>query len=222
MFNLLAAKDVCERMDALEDFLKFWYGPHRPEFGEPEDRLRVLPLPYPLQRFYAFAGRWPSPRTEDPEGWFYRGASIHHLFPLDSLEVMPGGLLRFSMEYQGDWTGFTLLDEEDPPVWIDEVRKSLREETGSQSKPVAESLSRFLVSHCLLATVYDEDNYLSSRDSVAWCRAPGSDACWIWDTRKSDYPRFEGRFFLFLGSILVYKGRNSRYRFATNDPERVL
>jgi hypothetical protein len=58
MFRFLEAKDANERMDELERFLTFWYGPRRPEYGEANESLRRFPLPEPLRRFYAFAGRW--------------------------------------------------------------------------------------------------------------------------------------------------------------------
>src|SRR5690349_16569052 len=102
MFNFLAATTARERLDELERFIAFWYGPRRPEYGEPAERLRGAELPYPLRRFYAFAGRWPSPtpRHEVLPDLFYTGSGGHHLRDLDSVTVRPDGKLDFFMEYQ--------------------------------------------------------------------------------------------------------------------------
>src|SRR5262245_28382458 len=108
MFRFLAKRSPRTRMDELERFLEFWYGPRQPEYGEPERRLQQLPLPYPLRRFYAFAGRWPSPRPCYPGDTFYEGHGGHHLRNLDGVKLLPDGKLNFFMEYQGDWDGLTL------------------------------------------------------------------------------------------------------------------
>src|SRR5262245_50289124 len=61
MPRFLAVATARERMDELERFLTFWYGSRKDKYSEPPSRLQALPLPYPLRRFHAFAGRWPSP-----------------------------------------------------------------------------------------------------------------------------------------------------------------
>ena len=101
MFRFLAKRSSRTRLDELERFLEFWYGPRRPEYGEPQKRLRKLPLPYPLRRFYAFAGRWPSPHPWYRGDTFYEGHGGHHLQPLQDVKVLPSGRLSFLMEYQG-------------------------------------------------------------------------------------------------------------------------
>jgi hypothetical protein len=225
MFNLLAASDARSRMDEFERFLEFWYGPRRPEFGEPESRLQILPLPYPLRRFYAFAGRWPSPGAIEADQWFYQGACMHHLFPLDNLEVNPDGRLRFFMEYQGDWEGLTLLDEDDPPVWIEGSWTEGDEEITGKRKRVETSLSRFLVTHCLMSTVYEDDNAVVSGFSKSldeWFRKFVGEAIRIWDTEGCDCPWFEGDFFLFPQSILVHRISDFRHhQFAARKSEGV-
>src|SRR5579885_621661 len=118
MFRFLTKRSARTRMDELERFLEFWYGPRRPGYGEPERRLRERPLPYPLRRFYAFAGRWPAPAPSRRGETFYEGHSGHHLQPLDGVKQLPLGRLNFFMAYQGDWDGRTLAKGDDPPVGL--------------------------------------------------------------------------------------------------------
>ena len=73
MFGFLRKRTARARMDELEHFLEFWYGPRQPDYGEPEERLARLPLPYPLRRFYAFAGRWPPLHPSYEGDRFYTG-----------------------------------------------------------------------------------------------------------------------------------------------------
>jgi hypothetical protein len=49
--------DANQRMAELERFIEFWFGPRRPEFGEPDVSTLYPDLPGSLRRFYAFAGR---------------------------------------------------------------------------------------------------------------------------------------------------------------------
>jgi hypothetical protein len=224
-FRLLKARSAAGRMDELGRFLEFWFGPRRAKYGEPEKRLARLPLPDPLRRFYAFAGRWPSP---DPGGMdrFYTGSSGHHLRPVGDVELREDGKLDFFMEYQGDWVGLTLPDADDPPVWLsgwleegDDDERTVR---------VTPSLSKFLVTHCLMTIVYEMENavtvaqeqgplvdYFNSFFEEPWGRsfAPAR----IWDTRGLKWPRscldYEGSFYLFAGSILVHRTATD-YHFA--------
>jgi hypothetical protein len=141
MFRFLAKRSARTRLDELERFLEFWYGPRRPEYGEPQRRLRKLSLPYPLRRFYAFAGRWPAPAPLYRGDTFYEGHGGHHLQTADGVKRLPRGRLNFFMEYQGDWQGLTLTEGDDPPVWIKGVCGDGQRGTAQ----VSGSLSRFLV-----------------------------------------------------------------------------
>ena len=151
-FNILAAQAASQRLDELERFIEYWYGPRKDSYGESEERLSRYPLPAPLRRFYAFAGRWPPPpETADAAEFFYSGAGGHHLQPLDYVKVRQDGRLEFFMEYQGDWVGLTLPSEADPPVWL-EGRFFEDEEVDprrTHTRLACDSLSRFLVTHCL-------------------------------------------------------------------------
>ncbi len=152
MFQLLEASDPRGRLGELGRFLEYWFGPRQPGFGEPAGRVRARPLPSPLAWFYEFAGRWPPgvPGYE-LEDFFYTGAGLHHLYPLDMVKPRPDGRLEFYGEYQGDWIGLTLAAGEDPPVWIEGRWIEENGDDRSGEKLVCSSLSRFLVTHCLMA-----------------------------------------------------------------------
>jgi uncharacterized protein (TIGR02996 family) len=223
--RLLAAPTARERMDELARFVEFWYGPRKPAYGEPPERLKKPALPYPLARFYAFAGRWPSPdpATTDPDHFFYVGEGGHHLWPLDLLKVLRGGRLRFFMEYQGDFTGLTLLKEKDPPVWI---RSSWSgKEEGRGTKQASNSLSRFLITHCLMASLYDWGNQKRDSDAeplICWFKREPEHAVRIWDASDCDCPDYEGVFYLFHEYILVHQSSEcDSFRFVANHREGV-
>jgi hypothetical protein len=225
MFSFLAKRSARTCLDELERFLEFWYGPRRPSYGEPERRLRELPLPYPLRRFYAFAGRWPAPHPIYRGDTFYEGHGGHHLQPLNGLKRLPRGRLSFFREYQGDWEGLTLAEGDDPPVWI----KGVWGDDQRGTARVAASLSKFLVTHCLMATVYEFTNSPSNAwgDSLAgnlhlaeWFRRSRPDAVRIWSADHLPCQHYVGSFFLFHGSILVHEVARS-YRFGALHPEGV-
>jgi hypothetical protein len=201
-------------MDELERFIEFWYGPRKPEYSEPEDRL--YSLPDPLRRFYAFAGRWPAPSARQADQFFYTGTG-HHLHDLDSHSVRKDGRLIFFTEYQGDWDGLTLTSGEDPPVWIsgywgDSDRRRIRQ--------VSDSLSKFLVTHVLMATAYDDWNAALSGSTPGpvdgFMRSPDQFVR-IWSATDCTCPNYDGEFFLYDGSVLVHR-TGSFHRLAAMHP----
>lgn len=218
-------------MDELEKFLNFWYGPHDPDFGESEERLGEWALPYPLRRFYMFGGRWPYSRPIETE-YFYEGLGGHHLMRLDWLKLAPKGRLRFFMEYQGDWFGYTLRDGDDPPVWIkgkwatrfDEYHPPVR------TMQLSEKLSEFLITHCLMTTIFEDGNSPCRKwdTSLAdWFRA-SEDRTLVWSVSKPNCPpHYSGSFHLLEGNILVHEDRStfqdqSRYTFAARQPDAIM
>jgi hypothetical protein len=223
-FRFEEARSAAERMDELGRFLEYWFGKRRPEYGEPEDRPDRLPLPYPLRRFYALAGQWPSAGPETLE-LFYTGSGGHHLRDLDSVEQQADGKLDFFMEYQGDWSGLTLPDAEDPPVWLSGWVGECDEE---RTVRVCDSLSRFLVTHCLMTILYEYENApcaISAREGplVDRFHDGSGKAVRIWDTAGLDWPisclMYRGEFFLipFSGGILVHRDGKD-YRFGALRP----
>jgi hypothetical protein len=239
IFRLLEASDPRGRLGELGRFLEYWFGPRRPGFGEPAERVRARALPWPLAWFYEFAGRWPpGVPGYTLEGFFYTGAGLHHLYPLHRVKPRPDGRLEFHGEYQGDWSGLTLAAGEDPPVWIE---GSWIEENGddmSGEKFVCSSLSRFLVTHCLMGIVHEDDN---SPGPVVMANAPGRslgpsgpggqrlvdwflasprDSDLLWDAAGCELYYHDGTFFLLEGGILVYRHRHD-YVFRAIHPEGI-
>jgi len=184
-----------ERMDELKFFLEFWYGPHRSEYGEPGERLHGLRLPYPLRRFYRFAGRWPAQRGNK---FFYTGRG-HHLLALDEITEHADGRLTFFMEYQGDWHGLTLQQGTDPPVWIEGAIWDAegREKIPGGTRQVYDSLSKFLVAHCLMTIFYDE----RALRLAEWVDAPPGQAALIW--KADDCPDLDH-----VGSLFLVQPKN--------------
>lgn len=239
MFFLNEASDARERLEELGRFLEYWFGPRLPGFGEPPDRLEGRSLPFPLAWFYEFAGRWPpGVPGYTLEDFFYTGAAHHHLYTLDMVEPRPDGRLEFYGEYQGDWSGLTLPEGEDPPVWI-EGRWIEGNDDVAGEKLVCDSLSRFLVTHCLMAMVYEYENSpcdvilgddlpgrkpggldQGGRRLVEWFLASHGEASPLWDPSDCDLPSYDGTFFLLEGGILVYRCRG-HYVFRAIHPEGI-
>lgn len=228
VFRFLEARSAPERMDELGRFLEGWYGPRRAEYGETEERLGRLPLPYPLRWFYAFAGRWPSPEPGQGINYFYTGAGGHHIHDLDGVKRRQDGKLNFFMEYQCDWDGLTLPSEEDPPVWIegywddpadDELDDEERDEMPPKVRQVCDRLSKFLVTHCLMTTLYERENSKcsgSGRRLADWFRGEPGQAVRVWSAADCDCPNYTGELFLFHGGILVHH-TGGYHRFAAVD-----
>jgi hypothetical protein len=224
MFRFLSAANADERMAESERFIEFWYGARRPEFGEPDATSLDPQLPGSLRRFYAFAGRWPSPNLTAGEEFFYSGSG-HHLLSLDDVSPTKNGRLRFFMEYQGDWYGVTNPREPDPPVWISGRWDD--QEKGKRTRKVSKELSRFLVTHCLMTTVYDSSNsphprQTSRTEDIAladWLQRDRQSAELLWKVEPGCCPNYEGSFLLFHGHILVHDMGQNCFHFGALHPE---
>jgi hypothetical protein len=239
MFHMLEASDVRELLSELGRFLEFWFGPRAPEFGEPVGQVQGCSLPFPLAWFYEFAGRWPpGVPGYTLEDFFYTGAGGHHLYPLAMVEPRPDGRLEFSSEYQGDWTGLTLPAGEDPPVWIE---GTWIDESNYQKgeKRTYDSLSRFLVTHCLMAIIYEDDNSPSQTvmatprgRNLGWSPASGQrlverfltspvETELLWDSSDCDLQFYNGTFYLLHEGILVHRDDSNSYAFRAIHPEGI-
>ncbi len=220
-FGLLDAGDAVTRMAALGRLIEFWFGPRQPIYGEPTDRLNRLPLPAPLRCFYAHAGRWPSAEPEQQE-LFYTGGVGHHLRELDHVTQREDGRIDFFMEYQGDWEAVTLPDGEDPPVWLTGYQDEY-EDDEERTVQVSDSLSKFLVTHCLMSILYEMENsvaksgelvdYFDEHFRVPFLGEPQR----LWDASCLQWPRscldYTGEFFLFASGVLVHRV-SRQHRFA--------
>jgi hypothetical protein len=237
LFGLLTAKDADERLTALERFIEFWYGPRRPEFGDPEAIVRSRELPGSLRRFHAFAGRWPAPKPDGDLEFFYTGAGGHHLLPLSETGPTSDGRLRFFMEYQGDWYGVTTPGEPDPPVWItgrwdDEDNSGEAEDvprSQARTRRVSATLSEFLVTHCLMTTACEDGNgtnawaapHAGDTSLADWFRRDRVHAELVWESQPSGCPNYDGTFYLLHGHVLVLDVGSRMLLFAALHPEGI-
>lgn len=144
MFHLQDAKSADDRINALERFIEFWVGRRQPHYGEPDDVLAMVELPRPLQRLYRFAGRWlPDRFSNHPQPPAHMFCVQDELLELAALHTSADGKLVFLRENQSVWHAATECQGEDPPVWISEDR------VGPPWQLACDSLSKFLVTHCL-------------------------------------------------------------------------
>lgn len=140
------------RMAGLEHFMERYLGRRRPEFGTPEEELRLVEMPAPLERFFRFAGRWPG---QNPEGPFANRFCIQDI--LCGFEVKGyASILRlaadqerlvFVHENQAVWTALTERSGVDPPVWI----------VGDEDRKLERPLSHFLVSFVLQESMFGSE-----------------------------------------------------------------
>jgi hypothetical protein len=135
--------------------------------------------------------------------------------------------LRFFREYQGDWDGLTIPGEPDPPVWISGRWDDPEE--GEGIRLVSGALSRFLVTHCLMTTVYEEGNSPRPRTrshDVAgaladWFRRDRASAELVWEAEPGGCPDYHGSFYLLHRHALIHDTRTGSLRFGALHPEGV-
>lgn len=205
-FGMMAATQVEERLAGLGRFLDRYYGPRQESYGDEPEQIEAIAMPAPLRQFYRMAGKRPPGNPGYTlEDTFYSGAAMHHLYTLDSLRKDREERLEFYGAYQGEWTGYTLLEGDDPPVWIEGYLDS-----GSGIMQASDSLSRFLVTHCLLATLYEPDNMpgdvrFAEKGSAlaAWLNRYADEHVVIWNADEIRCDPFPGEYSLFREHILV-------------------
>lgn len=147
--QLIEAESPVARMDALCEFIEFWLGPRKEEYGEPLNELNARSLPFPLRRLYEFAGRWPSLGERQHYPWAVGAfCSQDQLLRLSDVEICIDGKLKFLVENQGVWDCRTLAEGDDPPVWCCDDDFDEDDEC-HQARIVCPSLSRFLVTFLL-------------------------------------------------------------------------
>jgi hypothetical protein len=233
-FATLQSKDARVRMNGLEEFLTFALGGRQEAFGESDTVLAERRMPIPLRRFYRFAGRWPSPYPErapvffetPEEGFFYSGIQGPGLATPDVLRESPEGRLAVYYEQSGNWTGFTDAEGDDPVVWLSGYVGSDHIET---STPTGETLSGWLVTHCLVALAWELGNHLCSGTALSrigaatqrkgetglteWYNREAAHAHLLWEAKENPCAELRGSFHLFRNSILVHDCGNT-LRFA--------
>lgn len=214
MFAFNAARTPDELMDELERFIKFWLGPRKPGYGEPKVALDRDPLPGPLRRLYAFAGRWPPTGGRHGHGP-NAFAAQDTLAPLSRAEWTDDGRVVFLWENQGCWVCATEPHGKDPPVWVSEGED---EDGGHQWDLVADSLSRFLVSFCLQELMFGARLCLSDDElDKRFAREGKSAVPILTDGVYVDGQEHPGHnFFLWDDAILVGRLQGSQW-FAAKD-----
>ena len=231
-FAALQSEDVGVRIHGLEEFLSFALGARQEAFGESDVVLGRMPVP--LHRFYRFAGRWPSPYPqrapvffETPEeGFFYSGVRGPHLTTPDLLRESPDGRLAIFWEQSGNWTASTDTEGEDPEVWLSGYVGSGHLKTPT---PTGETLSGWLVTHCLAALAWEAGNHLCGGTAPAqtgrtaprsgdtgltdWFHRETQRPYLLWEAQEHPCSELRGSFHLFRNSILVHASADS-LRFA--------
>lgn len=191
--RLMEATTAAERMDALCEFIEFWNGPRRPEYGIPAEELDTRPLPMPLRRLYEFAGHWP-----DREGW--RGeftvtslSCEDSLLSFSKLGSTPDGKLVFVDENQGCWNCRTLTEGDDPPVWCYGEYVDAAGNWAVGEYFVCDSLSRFLTTFVLQGLMQSSRFEVSDDGLIARFQAERDRVIPVW----TDGPYAGGRLYEF-------------------------
>jgi hypothetical protein len=131
---------VQERLSALQEVVRFWYGPIGPGDGLNDGELAAIAMPQPLRWWYSWAGK----RRE-----------ILLLLEPQELEV-DDGLLRFNLEDDEDvYQWGTLPDGDDPPVFG-------RFDGGEPWTAANVRLSEHLILTCLYEAVSSHPAYFAS------------------------------------------------------------
>jgi hypothetical protein len=206
-FAFQSASSPESLMDELEKFIEFWLGPRRPEYGEPESSLEKFPLPYPLRRLYAFAGRWPPVHEyylDEPNVFSVQDS----LRSFTSLKRWEDGKIDFLVENQGCWTCATLPDGEDPPVWAEGDLGDVGAGNGVNDgtvkrRLVSESLSRFLVTFCLQELLFGSKLCISDDALTNYLESSKESAALLWSNGPYVYSEEEDNYFLLNDAVLV-------------------
>jgi hypothetical protein len=192
------------RMAGLQEFLEVYLGPWRPEFGAPEDDVRSIDMPAPLQCFFRFAGRWPGHNPRTPfESRFCMQDTLCAIRPKQyapDLQFMDD-LLVFVWENQGVWVAATERSGSDPPVWISEDC-SHRNEV-KKWRRLQNPLSHFLVSFALQEVMLGSELLAVAPGALAIFEEVGAriQPVWIkgeytWDIDRPSFFLIDDRFLL--------------------------
>lgn len=154
-FGIIEATSAHGRIAALCQFLDFWAGPRRSEFGEPIAELEKFKLPMPLRQLYEFAGRWPHFKFCDSEYFLVPFIGNDRLRRVQFVEYGTDQKIKFMAESQGCWDGCTLTEGEDPPVWKRTFHiRARNDKVFPRDKLISRSLSSFLVTLVLRELVF--------------------------------------------------------------------
>ena len=214
--NLLEAATPDARMDALCQFIEFWLGPRRPDYGESTRTLSEHSLPMPLKRLYEFAGRWPNWDHQGPIQYAVPAfAHQDSLAALDTLKHESDGKVVFLHENQGVWNCRTLSHGDDPPVWCYGDQMDEQENWFTGERLVCDSLSRFLVTFVLQEITSGARLHLSDEGLTARFESQQSSVVPIW----LDGPYvYDSRYNYFLWGDVLVANLWGDFFFAANTP----
>lgn len=182
-------------MAGLERFLQRYLGSRRPEFGAPEDEVRSIEMPAPLQRFFKYAGRWPGHNPRKPfanrfciQDMLCATRAEEYAPPLQLID----NLLVFVWENQGVWVAATERTGADPPVWISE--NCSHREPVKAWRQLENPLSHFLVSFALQEAMFGSELVAVAPKALAKFEGAGFkiEQAWIngeyaWDFDRPSY-----------------------------------
>ncbi|MGE3808404.1 MAG: hypothetical protein AB7K24_27390 [Gemmataceae bacterium] len=197
-------------LDNLEKFIVFWFGPRQPEYGVPADVLEQQPLPEPLLRLHAFAGRWPLPGNKYDETIFQKQ---DQLVAPENIRMLTRSLrIEFLLENQCCWRCVTDATGADPPVYCSTER-------GGHWKKVSSSLTRFLISFCLQEAALGSRLVRCDKHLEAVYRSEPDRVQPLW--LEGEY--VEGRLsaHLYRDGILVFTSTRGDCYFCANDEHAI-
>lgn len=179
--RLIGAPTAAERMDALCEFIEFWLGPRREEYGVPDHELDTYSLPMPLRRLYQFAGRWPGFHGQESNFAVCAFSRQDSLRSLERLEITDEGRIAFLDENQGNWECSTLVQGDDPPVWCN--GDFFDDEGGPHEgdKQACDSLSKFLVTFVLQEITFGSRVTLGDDALTEQFEAKNAKAIPVWE-----------------------------------------
>lgn len=190
------------RMTGLERFLKFWLGPHRPEYGEPAEKLANMELPGSLRRFYVFAGGWP---PASPPYCMSRFHVQDRFLPLDpepwGSVYRSGPYLVFIAENQGVWQVATLPGGYDPAVWVSE--DCSHRTSSPRWRPLDNPLSHFLVTFVLQELMFGSEFLACHENALSILANEGRQIEPIWLNGEFACPEVRHSYFLVDQTILL-------------------
>jgi hypothetical protein len=217
----IADSSTDARLSGLEAFLEFWFGPRRPEYGEPADVLATIELPAALRRFYGFGGRWPPPDLRYATNRF---RFQDRFLPLQRCDwgnaYRAGPYFVFVAENQGVWEVATLAHGEDPRVWVSE--DCSHRTPHPRWRPLAEPLSHFLVTFVLQECIFGAEERACVENALAVFENAGCAIEPIWMNGEFAWPDVRHSYLLIDNKILVRRDTGdvalADHWYGYNDP----
>jgi hypothetical protein len=175
MFSFHNAQSPDELFAILENFIEFWCGQRKPEYGVPEQLLKTVPLPCFLKRLYAFAGKWPN--LKEPEYSPMLFGIQDQLVPFEQLKFRNNRVYFLDVNQNG-CTVFAEIGKPDPSVF----HETWHHATQTTCPQYVDTLSRFLITYCLQELVFGAtyDFYCEEEGILEVCQEFGFSVELLW------------------------------------------